>query len=477
MRKVSIFLLALSAALFALSCQKVDIEEHKEFSPMTINAMSEVTGAATKAEMVYRYDITWSENDRIYVSDGASNDTFTLTDGAGTTKGRFTQDGSASFRSEVKAYYPSTLVKDGKLIWPANQNRSQIVPMYSEKVLTGTGAEDFSFTSLGAILQIVFSTKSENVVLKTIRISDASRKMSGEFTVDEEGRAVIASTGDNAITLDLGDGAAVGVAAKYFNIAIPAGNYKDLTIRFTANDGRMCVMHSTTFPELEHNTVGRLTLAGNFDSDAYVVDLGLSVKWASVNVGAGKPEDLGDLFAWGETTTKENYDWGPYKFNDPRIYYTMPGEFNPTHGVTKYCTSVSYCYEPDNKTVLELEDDAAHVLWGGPWQMPTLEQMKELKEKCRWNWVSSINGSGTAGYKVTGPNGKFIYIPAAGERIYRHHNEINTHCNLWTKNLIEEDNQYAHAFCAYYWNNEYAQFFCSGERTIGYSVRPVLAGE
>ena len=121
MKKTAIALLTLAAGIMAASCQKEDEPEIKSFEPMTINAVSEGIGTATKTEMIYKYDVAWSDNDRIYVTDGVANDSFTLTAGAGTTKGTFTQDGEVTFTGDVQAYYPSTMVQeDGSLVWPAS---------------------------------------------------------------------------------------------------------------------------------------------------------------------------------------------------------------------------------------------------------------------------------------------------------------------------------------------------------------------
>ena len=131
------------------------------------------------------------------------------------------------------------------------------------------------------------------------------------------------------------------------------------------------------------------------------VDLGLSVKWATCNVGAINPEDYGDYFAWGETKPKTKYNWSSYKYcNGTR------------NSITKYCTNADYGII-DNKTVLELEDDAAHVNWGGNWRIPTKEEQNELRNKCTWRWIQRC---GVNGYKVTGPNGNSIFLPATGER-------------------------------------------------------------
>ena len=131
------------------------------------------------------------------------------------------------------------------------------------------------------------------------------------------------------------------------------------------------------------------------------VDLGLpsGLKWASMNVGATKPEEYGDYFAWGETEPKTNYSWSTYKWYN--------GSYNTQ---TKYNTKSSYG-TVDNKTALDPEDDAAHVNWGGSWRMPTDAEWTELRTKCTWTWTTQ---NGVNGRLVTGPNGKSIFLPAAG---------------------------------------------------------------
>ena len=132
------------------------------------------------------------------------------------------------------------------------------------------------------------------------------------------------------------------------------------------------------------------------------VDLGLSVKWATCNVGANKPEGCGDYFAWGETTTKSNYEWSTYKYCNGSYY-----------SLTKYNRNSSYG-TVDNKTTLELCDDAAHANWGGRWRMPTKAEQDELRENCTWTWTTQncVNG-----YRVTSrSNGNSIFLPATGYR-------------------------------------------------------------
>ncbi|MBR6346244.1 MAG: hypothetical protein IKR69_02535 [Bacteroidales bacterium] len=120
------------------------------------------------------------------------------------------------------------------------------------------------------------------------------------------------------------------------------------------------------------------------------VDLGLSVKWASFNLGASAPEEYGDYYAWGEIKTKNSYSFLTYKFGT-----------ESTGPLSKY----------NSASILDLEDDAAHILLGGNWRMPTISEWEELRSNCEWSLNESRNG-----YKVTGGNGNSIFLPLAGFR-------------------------------------------------------------
>lgn len=140
-------------------------------------------------------------------------------------------------------------------------------------------------------------------------------------------------------------------------------------------------------------------------ADVQAVDLGLpsGLKWASCNVGAEKPEDYGNYYAWGEVLPKENYSWATYKYANEAS----------SNKLTKYCDNTKYGDNgfTDNKTALDLEDDVAHVNWGGNWRMPTDDEWSELNN-CTWTWVTQ---NGVNGYLVASKtNGNSIFLPAAG---------------------------------------------------------------
>lgn len=186
------------------------------------------------------------------------------------------------------------------------------------------------------------------------------------------------------------------------------------------------------------------------------VDLGLSVKWATCNIGASSPTDFGSFFSWGETSTNDFHDWETYKFR-------VSGDSHDNVVVSKY-NSNSGRGTIDNKTVLDYSDDAAYVNWGNTWRMATLEEWGELRSKCTWSWTTL---GGKSGFKITGPNGNSIFLPAAGQNR--------------KKNLFENSR-------GYYWVSEKSgdtdsawnlSFFSDGvyigldARCSNWSIRPV----
>lgn len=126
------------------------------------------------------------------------------------------------------------------------------------------------------------------------------------------------------------------------------------------------------------------------------VDLGLpsGLLWATRNIGAEVSYAVGDYYAWGETTTKDNYMWATYKWFDDKI--------------TKYNVE-------DGKLTLDAADDVATVKWGKKCRIPSLEEAEELVQECEWKWYSYYY-DGAKGYLVTGPNGNSIFLPVTGEK-------------------------------------------------------------
>jgi len=290
-----------------------------------------------------------------------------------------------------------------------------------------------------------------------------------KFTPENASNKTLTWVSSNTSIVTVTDGVVVGVAPGTTEIVVKSGNLTDkcqVTVVISATSvsldqteltltlGEMATLKAIILPEdstdeVEWSSsdetvatvkdgevtvvaVGEATItakAGDKTATCSVkvdkvkaVDLGLpsGLKWGSVNLGAEKPEDYGDYYAWGEIEPyyssqdpltwkegkSEGYYWESYKW------------CNGYRKLTKYCfTDETDIWDgegsPDGKTVLEPEDDAAHVILGGKWRMPTDAECTELIEKCTWTWTTQNEVNG---HLVTGPNGNSIFLPAAGYR-------------------------------------------------------------
>ena len=203
------------------------------------------------------------------------------------------------------------------------------------------------------------------------------------------------------------------------------------------------------------------------------VDLGLSVKWATHNLGAETPEEFGDYYAWGEIRLKNNYEWSNYRFSvisDPR-YLPEFSKYNVTPPEGKLSITRSEALRLERK--LESVDDAAHINWGGSWRMPSHEEWLELKERCIWIWTS-VNGH--AGYKVISKkNGRSIFLPAAG-RVYStfddDSNDFGVRGYYWSSSIGVIETGFPFD-ASYLFFSDDTIFDAGGPRFLGFSVRPV----
>ena len=155
------------------------------------------------------------------------------------------------------------------------------------------------------------------------------------------------------------------------------------------------------------------------------VDLGLSVKWAQYNVGASTANGTGFYFAWGETSAKSTYSWENYVFR-------TSGDSDSNVKFEKYNTS-STRGTVDNKTTLELSDDAAHVNWGGNWRMPTEDELEELIANCTYQWTAMDGRSGCL--LTSNKNGKSIFFPELGWRYGSLLSNAGSGGYYWTSSL------------------------------------------
>ena len=261
--------------------------------------------------------------------------------------------------------------------------------------------------------------------------------------------------------------------------SLSAGESMQLAFTFTPNSatymggGRCTIVSNATESPIS------VTYSGQGAEPRQVavpeaVDLGLSVQWASFNLGAARPEEYGDYYAWGETepyySSLEPLMWKPGKeagYDWPSYNWCMGADDT----MTKYCTDSSYGYNGlvDGKTCLDPEDDAAYMHLGGYWRMPTEDEIEELYDILRCSWeLTSLNG--VKGYKVTGHyGGNSIFLPCAGRWNDVELNGVES--EYWTSTLYEERPR-----AAYYWQGYSGQGFAfngAAIRSAGLPIRPV----
>lgn len=258
-------------------------------------------------------------------------------------------------------------------------------------------------------------------------------------------------------------------ATDVFYAALPAVSGEKVS--FDATDGSdrtyTCAKLSVSFAAGSYN---QSTLKMREYVDLGIVVGGKKIKWATCNVGAAKPEDYGDYFAWGETRGydrgKTVFFWGTYKWmlsgqSDWKCITKYTVADNQTSGIW-YDGST---FVGDNKTVLEFEDDAARANWGGSWRMPTYAEMEALMALSKeWGTYEGVNG-----YKFTGSNGNTIFLPAAGLRFNTDLRDAGSRGYYWSSSLQENVSYFALLL-----------FFKSGgpdsggaDRCFGLPVRPV----
>ena len=197
------------------------------------------------------------------------------------------------------------------------------------------------------------------------------------------------------------------------------------------------------------------------------VDLGLSsgTLWATCNIGADSPTQIGGFYAWGEIEEKDDYIWDNYKFCNGSQY-----------AMTKYGTNI-YTGEYDPKKVLDPEDDVANIKWGNGWRMPTSDELLEIWNECEHYWEVK---DGVGGYTFLSQNGNKIFFPACGEKGNGMYGAVNEEGYYWTSSLCIKDYKSAYFF-AFWVNGCFSIVGYSGlielDRYLGHNIRPVISSK
>ena len=346
------------------------------------------------------------------------------TSGQPTVSDTYTMDGTnvGSFTSQIPNLVPNT-----QYYVRAYATNAKGVTAYGEEV---------SFTTLEKLLPIVITAEVTDITLSS---ATCGGEVAFEGNVAVTARGICWSTSQKPTIEDNKTTEGSGVGSFTSQIQNLVSNTQYYIRAYATNEVGTVYGEEVSFTTLERNANGR-----------EYVDLGLSVKWATCNVGATSPEEYGDYFAWGEITTKAEYN----------------SSNCPTYGLsTSQLQEQGYI---DGEGNLTPQYDAATVNWDGGWRMPTKSEQEELLDNCTWTWTTQ---NGVNGYNVTGPNGNSIFLPAAGYRFKPSLNNAGGNGYYWSST------HYDYYICDYAFRIDFDsvdRFVYEYGRYYGQSVRPVI---
>lgn len=295
--------------------------------------------------------------------------------------------------------------------------------MYASAVVPQSGSAQFDFEHKISLVRLQLTVPEADTYTKVVLESSASwfahtaslKLSDGTMTATETVKSATINLNNIAITAN-------GVLIVWFAILpTSALSGQTLSVKLFSSEAA-CTGEITGLTSFTAGSAySYATTLSSEGQEVEYVDLGLSVKWATCNLGAKSPEEYGDYYAWGETETKSKYSLDTYKFYKSEI--VSEGGFDVEYkGYTKYIPQSkadSYGLRGfyDNKSVLDAEDDVARVKLGGKWRMPTYAECRELIDNCQCDWVTY---EGVQGRKFTskksGYTDKWIFLPAAGYR-------------------------------------------------------------
>lgn len=440
-------------------------------------------------------DIIWDSSDIVYLFQGTYNSGNKTTyrikeDCAGSTSTTLISSGSAYVGSEnnlnvaIYGLVANNLFGDGShltayVVLPDNQTYVQnsfgknTMPMIA---VTPLESNTLSFKNICGVLELKF--KGENINVHSIRVSgNNNEQIAGVATVNMSStygyipEAVFGnSIGEikKTVSLNFTTPAALNSETPTcFYITLPPVTFtKGITVEIETDNGTITKSTAKSL-SIDRNSIRPMAAATLIDAEPPYIDLGLSVKWATKNLGANKSYDYGNYYAWGETSTKSVYNESTY------LYYTN----GSTSNITKYNTLPARGIV-DNKTRLEQQDDAVYALYGSNWRMPTSEEWSELINNCQWE-IETVNGiKGIRGTSLkVGHTSNSIFLPLAGD--YDSHGTdlqfVGEYASYLTSDL-KIDKPWD-AVTVYFYNTSSSPNIDYLERHIGQSIRPVYSNK
>ncbi|MBR4128964.1 MAG: fimbrillin family protein [Bacteroidaceae bacterium] len=461
--------------------ESLNLSNGKTLERISITGKDFQIDGATRSSVVVDnagVNFLWAANDTVGIfPNSGSQAEFAMEEGVGMQTATFNGGGWALKHSATySAYYPYNFynrdltripVKYEGQMQDGNAATSHLGAydyMAASVTTPSNGAVAFDMQHMGALVMLQ-TNLDEAKTLTSVALKANADVFTTVGTMDLSvvNPAIATTSATNTLTIALSNFtvAASETSTIYFMMA--PTNLLGETLEVTLSDEKGAyIKYEVAGKNFVAGTAYAYTLTEGEKFDAFItynavdLDLPSGTLWADRNVGADSPEACGDYFAWGETEPKDGgYHWDSYKWTDR------------SNGIlTKYFTDSSYG-TVDNKTTLDLEDDAAYVNMGSEWRMPTTTEQRELMDNCTCIWTTQ---NGVNGYKVTGKNGNSIFLPAAGRRDLISLPSVGSYGYYWSSSLDESDPFFACELNflsdAYYWSRNFRYF--------GYSVRAVV---
>lgn len=485
MKRFALYLELAAVLVASCSTKEIDIQTPLQDDVIFYATFEQPAEEGTRVYANEDLLLRWTADDRVSIFNKITyNQQYKFTGETGDYEGGFNKIGDPEFITgdeipHVVSVYPFqrlTRVSAEEVITvtlPSEQSYAQnSFGLGANTMVSVSSGNLLKYRNVGGYLMLKLYGEGVSVSSITLK-GNNGEKIAGDATVtmplNGTPTAVMAEDATTEITLTCPEPVALGATAEEsspFWFVIPPVNFSEgFTITVNVSAGGVFRQSTTKSVTIDRNILSKMApieVVPIFIPEA--VDLGLpsGLKWASFNLGATKPEEFGDYYAWGETMPKEDYSLSSYKW--------CKGGYDK---LTKYCTDApnspngGYNGFLDNKTVLDPEDDAAYVNLGGKWRMPTYEECNELRENCTWTWTTQ---NGVNGEIVTGPNGNSIFLPVAGCRYESNSYNVGSRGYFWSSSILS-----SHPGSAYY-------IFIYGSVTVegygrcyGFSVRPVYA--
>ena len=474
-------------AAYASCSEDAELGDTSNFSNGASLESISITGADFETESGVRSMVEvdnsgvhflWSATDTVGIfPNKGSQAEFVMDEGAGQQTATFNGGGWAlKHAASYSAYYPYNFY---------NRDLTKIPVSYADQAQDGNastahlgaydfmaagvvtpdnGAVAFDMQHMGSLVMLQTNLdEAKTLTAVELKAQDAVLTTAGTMDLTDTKPGIKATTRSDALTIALTDFQVAKDETTTIYFMMAPTNLSGETLELILSDeggayiqfdvaGKDFVAGKAYAYQL---TEGKKLAASIPD---YAVDLGLpsGTLWADRNVGADVPEAYGDFFAWGETEAKETYAWDTYSLCEGS---------NKT--MTKYCSQTTYG-TVDDKTTLDLEDDAAYVNMGEDWRMPTAAEQQELFTKCTCEWTTQ---NGVNGYKLTGPNNNSIFLPVAGYHTNKLYLNAGNVGYYWSSTLFPN---YSYSANVLYFDSSSYKFDNRNNRCIGYSVRAVV---